>query len=115
MAPNRERFPWTVQESALPALPVGSEVELELLALLRHLPGRRAVWHAQHEGKDLPLKAYDVRPKQARDANREWTMAVKLANAGLKVAKPLFNARHPDGRLGVAFTFLPNGEAHTPA
>jgi tRNA A-37 threonylcarbamoyl transferase component Bud32 len=114
MAPNSERLPWTVQESALPALPAGSEVELELLDLLRHLPGRRSVWRAQHEGRDLLLKAYDVHSKQARDADREWTMAKKLANAGLKVAKPLFNARHDDGRLGVAFTFLPNGETlHT--
>ena len=103
--------PWVVEEAADEAFDPGSTVMLSPVERLRYLPGRRAVWKAAcTNGEDLLLKAYEVHPKQVRDAEREWRLGKKLAEAGLKVAKPLFKARHADGRVGVAFAFLPHGE-----
>lgn len=101
---------WVIDEVYDDAFEPKSTVSLALEERLRFLPGRRSVWKAVGATTTVLLKAYDVHPKQIRDAEREWTMATKLAQAGLKVAKPLFKARHPDGRLGVVFAFLPNGE-----
>ena len=111
---NHQDSTWVVEEAAANEFEPGSTVTLSLVDRLRFLPGKRAVLKAQEANGAVLFKAYDVHPKQTRDAEREWSMAKKLANARLKVAKPLFKARHADGRVGVAFAFLLDGETlHT--
>lgn len=100
---------WTVQDAVSADYTKGMEVPVCHEARLRYLPGRRSVWQARHENREILLKAYDVHAKQARDASREWDMATKLFRAGLPMAEPLFKGEAKDGQLVVAYTFIPNG------
>ena len=110
MAHPSERLKWTVQDTASDRFARGCDVTLATIDLLRHLPGRRSVWRANSPGDDILLKAYDLHAKQERDVDREWRLATQLAAAKINVARPLFRASTSDGRIAVAFEFIPDGQ-----
>jgi len=86
------------------------DLEVVCISRLRYLPGRRSVWKARCEGRDLLLKLYDPHPKQKRDAGGEWKKSVELHELELDVADPLFFAKSDDGLLAVAMAFIPDGQ-----
>lgn len=85
------------------------ELEVECLSCLRHLPGRRSVWLARCENRNILLKLYDPHPKQKRDAGDEWRQMVVLQELGLNIPEPLFFAKSDDGLLAVAMNFILDG------
>ncbi|MBK1853595.1 phosphotransferase [Verrucomicrobiaceae bacterium 5K15] len=77
---------------------------------LRHLPGRRNVWQAVSEDREILVKVYDPHPKQQRDVSREWDNAKRLAEAQLEVPQPLFLVKSESGQIAVGFEWIPDGE-----
>lgn len=82
------------------------EINAELLAQLRHLPGRRTVWQAKIGENKVLLKIYHKHAKQTRDAEAEWENALRLAAADLSVPAPLFYAENDQGEIAVGFELI---------
>lgn len=99
-----------IQAETSSAYAEGDELDVETKACLRFLPGRRSVWQATCQGREILLKVYDRHPKQVRDADREWSHSSALFQQGLSMAEPLFTARAEGGLLAVAYTFISDGK-----
>ncbi len=107
---QHRRYKLVIQAVASSLYAEGDELDLETTACLRLLPGRRSVWKASCQGRQILLKVYDHHPKQRRDAGREWQHSAKLYQDGLAIPAPLFMANSDDGLVAVAYEFIPNGE-----
>ncbi len=89
--------------------PNGS-TELQLIRKLRDLPDRRTVWKSSINGALVLLKIYYPHPKQVRDVDAEWGNAIRLTEAGLKIAPPLFRCHGGAGEQAIAFEWIPDGD-----
>ncbi|MCP5538045.1 MAG: hypothetical protein H7A51_17660 [Akkermansiaceae bacterium] len=110
MEQHNKTFSLVVTDAVAADFAQGDQLELVTTLCLRHLPGRRTVWRASCQGRDVLLKVFDRHPKQERDASREWFHSMGLHQAGLSTPAPLFRAKGGEGTLAVAFTFIPGGQ-----
>ena len=86
------------------------EYEFYLVEKLRDLPGRRTVWKARVNEKDILLKVYHKHAKQNRDVDAEWGNAMRLKECKLKVAAPLFRCSGKNDEIALAFEYIDGGE-----
>jgi len=108
MPKDQNIYQLVVDTSAAEGFTSSASMEVETLSSLRHLPGRRSVWHAciKESGQEVLLKVYDQHPKQTRDSNAEWENACLLKAFGVNIADPLFLAKSSEGEIAVGFHFI---------
>lgn len=106
---QQKRYRLVIQAVASSLYTEGERLEVETTACLRHLPGRRSVWQASCQERQILLKIYECHTKQDRDADREWNHASRIFQMGLPIAPPLFRAIADDGLVTVAYEFISNG------
>jgi len=83
----------------------GSEKQTESLlctALLRAIPGRRAVYDATWNGKYIIVKVFSHKISARRHLKKEWRGLNLLHSKGLNVPKVLFYGQTQDGQQVIA-------------
>jgi len=88
---------WPFQLSVKRDDPQRTEVLL-CTALLRDVPGKRAVYRAQWNRQDVVVKVFSHKIHAARHLKREWRGLLGLRQRGFSAPQPLFHGKTTQGR-----------------
>ncbi len=77
------------------------EESLLCTALLRAIPGRREVYDAQWNDKNVIVKVFSDKISSRRHLKREWQGLSKLTDLQLSSPKPLFYGKTKDGQFAM--------------
>ncbi len=81
---------------------------LSCTALLRFVPGRRAVYDALWNNRNVVAKVFSHKISARRHLRREWRGLNNLASRKLSISKPLFYGQTEDGEWAVVVEKISN-------
>lgn len=76
-------------------------------AVLRSIPGRRQVYDAVWDGRDVIAKVFSDRFSAKRHVRREWRGLDELAKRGVPAPSALFHGKTQDGRWAIVVQKIP--------